>query len=117
MPEAVPVIVRAGRPCSQEAFVHTLDREHGLHPAKESGKKPCAGLEPAVEPVGGQTRRPVSDHQRHGQRRVGGGACRFLWQWYDRLILILGVRSGKTPGTASPCEGTHFAAPEEPTEP
>ena len=25
--------------------VYTLDREHGLHPAKESGKKPCAGLE------------------------------------------------------------------------
>ncbi len=48
--------------------VYTLDREHGLHPAKESGKKPCAGLEdhsplegesargaePAVEPVGGK---------------------------------------------------------------
>ena len=39
MPEAVPVIVRAGRPRSQEAFDHTLDREHGLHHAKESGKK------------------------------------------------------------------------------
>ena len=65
--------------------VHTLDREHGLHHAKESGKKPCAGLKhhspleggvgerakPAVEPVGG-TRRPVSDDQRH-YRRQGGG--------------------------------------------
>ena len=36
---------------------------------REGGARSRAG--------GGQTRRPVSDHQRHGQRRVGGGACRF----------------------------------------
>ena len=75
MAEAVPVIVRAGRPRSQEAFDHTLDREHGLHRAKESGKKlgsalknhsPLGGgvgetrAKPAVEPEGG-TRRPVSE--------------------------------------------------------
>ena len=36
MAKVVPVIVRAGRPRSQEAFDHTLDREHGLHLA-------CAG--------------------------------------------------------------------------
>ena len=61
-----------------------------------SGKKLCAGLknhsplegesaraEPAVEPVGGQTLRPVSDYQRCGQGSLGGiGAvpasqCRF----------------------------------------
>ena len=39
MAEAVPGLVRAGRPRSQEAVVHTLDRKHGLHHAKESGKK------------------------------------------------------------------------------
>ena len=44
MPEAVPVIVRAGRPRSQEPFDHTLDREHGLHHAKESGKKLSSAL-------------------------------------------------------------------------
>ena len=46
MTEAVPVIVRAGRPRSQEAFDHTINREHGLHHAQESGKKPCAALKP-----------------------------------------------------------------------
>ena len=39
MAEAVPVIVRAGRPRSRGGIIHTLDREHGLHHAKESGKK------------------------------------------------------------------------------
>ena len=72
MTEAVPVIVRAGRPRSQEAFDHTINREHGLHPAQELGKEPCAGLknhspleggvgeraEPAVEPEGGKRRAP-----------------------------------------------------------
>ena len=42
--EAVPGLVRAGRPRSQEAFDRTINREHGLHPAKESSKKPLAGL-------------------------------------------------------------------------
>ena len=65
--------------------VYTLDREHGLHHAKESGKKPCAGLKhhsplegesargrsPQSSRWGG-TRRPVSDDQRH-YRRQGGG--------------------------------------------
>ena len=72
MTEAVPVIVRAGRPRSQEAFDHTTNLEHGLHPAQELGKEPCAGLknhsplggesargaEPAVEPEGGKRRAP-----------------------------------------------------------
>ena len=37
--------------------VYTLDREHGLHPAKESGKKPCAGLEDH-SPLEGESARP-----------------------------------------------------------
>ena len=67
MPEAVPVIVRAGRPRSQEVFDHTLDREHGLHPAKESGKKPCAGLK-NHSPLGGSRR-----DQGEARSRAGGG--------------------------------------------
>ena len=40
--------------------VYTLDREHGLHHAKESGKKPCAGLKnhSPLEPVGGKRGAP-----------------------------------------------------------
>ena len=63
---AVPGVVRAGGPRSQEVFIHTKNREHGLHHAGESGKTPYASLEyhsplegesqtrakPAVEPVG-----------------------------------------------------------------
>ena len=85
LPEGVPVIVRAGRPRSQEAFDHTLDREHGLHLATVSGKELGAGLE-ITPPLrgsrreggarsragGGQTRRPVSNFQRHGQPPVDG---------------------------------------------
>ena len=82
MAEVVPVIVRAGRPRSQEAFDHTLDREHGLHRAKESGKKLGSALK-ITPPLrgsrrdqgrarsragGGRTPRPASD----SQRRLGG---------------------------------------------
>ena len=42
---AVPGVVRAGRPRSQEAFIHTKNREHDLHHAGESGKTPYASLE------------------------------------------------------------------------
>ena len=42
---AVPGVVRAGRPRSQEAFIHTKNREHGLLHAGESGKTPYASLE------------------------------------------------------------------------
>ena len=62
-------------------------REHGLHPAKQLGKEPCAGLknhspleggvgeraEPAVEPSWGGTRRHLSDYQ---QRTGTYAACR-----------------------------------------
>ena len=44
MPEAVPGIVRAGRPRSRGGIIHTLDREHRLHRAQESGKKPGSAL-------------------------------------------------------------------------
>ena len=74
-----------GRPRSQEAFDHTLDREHGLHLATVSGKELGAGLE-ITPPLrgsrreggarrragGGQTRRLVSNFQRHGQPPVDG---------------------------------------------
>ncbi len=66
--------------------VHTLDREHGLRRAKESGKEHCAGLKnhsplegesarqgrsPQSSRRGG-TPRPVSDDQRHYLGRGGG---------------------------------------------
>ena len=37
-------MVRAGRPRSRGGILHTLNRIHGLRHARESGKKPCAGL-------------------------------------------------------------------------
>ena len=85
----MPRIVRAGRPRSQEAIVHTLDRELGLHHARESGKEPCAGLK-NHSPLEGESARgrspqssrwganaaprarPVSDYQRQEQRSLGG---------------------------------------------
>ena len=65
--------------------VHTLDREHGLHLATESAKKPCAGLKnhspleggvgktrakPAVEPEGGGSPKPVKVRYREKPRRA-----------------------------------------------
>ena len=67
MPEAVPDMVRAGRPRSRVGILFTTNRNHGLHPAQESGKAPRSALDnhsplegesarpgrmPAVEPVG-----------------------------------------------------------------
>ena len=86
---AVPGVVRAGRPRSQEAFIHTKNREHGLHHAGESGKTPYASLEyhsplegeSADQGVarsragGGQTPRPVSEYSRHGQWRAYDKKC------------------------------------------
>ena len=88
--EVVPGFVRAGRPRSREVVNHTVNREHGLHPAKESGKEPCADLKyhsplrgsrrdqggARSRAGGGQTRRPVSDYRQHGQRclRADSGA-------------------------------------------
>ena len=54
---AVPGVVRAGRPRSQEAFIHTKNREHGLHHAGESGKTPYASLE-YHSPLEGESARP-----------------------------------------------------------
>ena len=42
--KSVPNMVRAGRPRSRVGILHTINREHGFHPAQESGKKPYAGL-------------------------------------------------------------------------
>ena len=42
--KAVRDIVRAGRPRSRGGILHTIDREHRLHHARESGKTPRAGL-------------------------------------------------------------------------
>ena len=61
MAEAVLGIVRAGRPRSQEAFDHTINREHGLHHAQESGKKLCAGLK-NHSPLEGESARGRSPH-------------------------------------------------------
>ena len=47
--------------------VHTLDREHGLHPAKELGKEPCAGLK-HHSPLRGSRR-----EQGGARSRAGGG--------------------------------------------
>ncbi len=36
--------VRAGRPRSRVGIIHTINREHDLHHAQESGKRPFASL-------------------------------------------------------------------------
>ena len=51
--------------------VYTLDREHGLHPAKESSKKPCAGLEDH-SPLEGESARLGRSPQ---SSRWGGNAA------------------------------------------
>ena len=45
MAKAVPDIVRAGRPRSRGGILHTINREHGLHPARESGEEPGSAQE------------------------------------------------------------------------
>ena len=70
----MPGIVRAGRPRSREAIVHTLDREHGLHHAQQSGKKSCASLKnhsPLEGESARQGRSPQSS-RRGGKRGVPG---------------------------------------------
>ena len=42
--EAVPNMVRAGRPRIRVGILHTINREHGLHPALESGRAPVSAL-------------------------------------------------------------------------
>ena len=76
MAEAVPVIVRAGRPRSQEAFDHTLDREHGLHLATVSGKELGAGLE-NHSPLEGESARGRSPQssRRGANARMRRGGC------------------------------------------
>ena len=88
MPEAVPVIVRAGRPRSQEMpstthktgnMVYIMPRNRARSVVQRSritppmrGSRREGGARSRAG--GGQTRRPVSDCQRHGQRCVGGGS-------------------------------------------
>ena len=69
---AVPGVVRAGRPRSQEAFIHTKNREHGLHHAGESGETPYASLE-YHSPLEGESARPGRSPQssRWGQTPPG----------------------------------------------
>ena len=76
MAEVVPVIVRAGRPRSQEAFDHTLDREHGLHLATVSGKELGAGLE-YHSPLEGESARGRSPQssRRGANARMRRGGC------------------------------------------
>ena len=76
MPEAVPVIVRAGRPRSQEAFDHTLDREHGLHLATVSGKELGAALK-NHSPLEGESARGRSPQssRRGANARMRRGGC------------------------------------------
>ena len=64
---AVPGVVRAGRPRSQEAFIHTKNREHHLLHAGESGKTPYASLEYHSPLEGG-----VAD-EGEARSRTGGG--------------------------------------------
>ena len=85
--EAVPVVVRAGRPRSQVAFDGAINREHGLHPVQESRARSFVQASSITPPLrgsrrdhgeassragGGLPRRPVSDYRRHGQRRLRG---------------------------------------------
>ena len=70
MAEAVPGIVRARRPRSQEAIIHTINRKQGLHPVQEWGKEPCAGLK-NHSPLEGESARPGRSPQssRRGGKR------------------------------------------------
>ena len=88
MPKGVPVIVRAGRPRSQEMpstthktgnMVYIMPRNRARSVVQRSritppmrGSRREGGARSRAG--GGQTRRPVSDCQRHGQRCVGGGS-------------------------------------------
>ncbi len=79
MAEAVPGLVRAGRPRSQEAFIHTINRKQGLHLAEESGKKPFAGLK-NHSPLEGESAR-----QGRSQRSSRWGANLRLVTYRDNL--------------------------------
>ena len=57
MAEAAGGFVRAGRPRSRVGFDHTTNREHGLHPAQESGKKLGSALK-NHSPLEGESARP-----------------------------------------------------------
>ena len=56
MAEAVPRLVRAGRPRSRVGILHTINREHGFHPALESGEKLGSALE-CHSPLAGESAR------------------------------------------------------------
>ena len=84
MAKAVPDIVRAGRPRSRGDIIHTINREHGLHHARESGKVQRSGVQ-----------------AEHGET------------WFTRLVFFLSVAKlsnramrGRSPeGGRSPTEG------------
>ena len=82
--------MRAGRPCSPVGILHTLNREHGLHHARESGKAPATALkyhsplegesargEARLRAGGGPTQRPVSETQQRINRH------------YNDIIMVL----------------------------
>ena len=43
--EAVPDMVRVGRPRSRVGIVHTINRKQDFHPALESGETPVSAIE------------------------------------------------------------------------
>ena len=70
MAGVVPGIVRAGRPRSRGGIIHTRNREHRLHRAREPGKAPYASLK-NHSPLEGKSARPGRSPQssRRGQTR------------------------------------------------
>ena len=74
--EAVPGIVRAGRPRSQEAFIHTINREHGLHRTPQRRGNPCGCPRrgcPVIPGLGAHKGRPYGCVQDDSDLPLKGG--------------------------------------------
>ena len=72
--KAVPDMVRAGRPRSRGGILHTINREHRLHHARESGEAPDSALKnhSPLEGVSQPSRMAKGDAE-GGQRGVPRG--------------------------------------------
>ncbi len=67
----MPDMVRAGRQRSREGILHTINREQGFHPARESGKAPGSVLK-YHSPLEGESQKPsrMAKADAEGGRRL-----------------------------------------------
>ena len=85
-------MVRAGRPRSRGGIIHTVNREHGLHPAQASGKAPGSALK-YHSPLEGESQKPSRMAKADavgGRRGVPGRALGTLlnyWNNFDPPLL------------------------------